>query len=144
MRCRAQRKVDRSRGAGVRACWLASPSLRLRSQSDWPSALAVLHKPFSPLELIELIDGLGEVPTELLVRRSEGDAEQLLVYARDLSRIAELERSQRRLLQQAYRQTVAALAVALEAKDPGTGLRRAGGNRTPDSDRPREVARPPR
>ena len=85
-------------------------------------ARAVLHKPFSPLELIELIDGLGEVPNERLVKRSEGDAEQLLVYARDLSRIVELERSQRRLLQQAYRQTVAALADALEAKDPGTGL----------------------
>src|SRR5207244_11022121 len=55
-------------------------------------------------------------------RRSSDLAEQLLVYARDLSRIVEVERSQRRLLQHAYRQTVAALADALEAKDPGTGL----------------------
>ena len=85
-------------------------------------ARAILHKPFSPLELIALIDGLDETPTEWLVSRSEGDAEQLLVYARDLSRIVEVERSQRRLLQHAYRQTVAALADALEAKDPGTGL----------------------
>jgi ribonuclease P protein subunit RPR2 len=85
-------------------------------------ARAVLRKPFSPLELIALIDGLGETPTELLVRTSEGDAEQLLIYARDLSRIVEVERTQRRLLQQAYRQTVAALADALEAKDPRTGL----------------------
>jgi response regulator RpfG family c-di-GMP phosphodiesterase len=85
-------------------------------------ARAILHKPFSPLDLIALIDGLDETPTERLVSRSEGDAEQLLVYARDLSRIVEVERSQRRLLQHAYRQTVAALADALEAKDPGTGL----------------------
>jgi HD-GYP domain-containing protein (c-di-GMP phosphodiesterase class II) len=46
----------------------------------------------------------------------------LLIYARDLSRVIEVERAQRRLLQQAYRQTVVALADALEAKDPGTGL----------------------
>jgi ribonuclease P protein subunit RPR2 len=84
-------------------------------------ARAILRKPFSPLELIGLIDHLSETPTELLVG-SEGDAEQLLIYARDLSRIVEVERAQRRLLQQAYRQTVVALADALEAKDPGTGL----------------------
>jgi response regulator RpfG family c-di-GMP phosphodiesterase len=84
-------------------------------------ARAILSKPFSPLELIALMDELDETPTELLVSRSEGDAEQLLVYARDLSRIVEVERAQRRLLQHAYRQTVAALADALEAKDPGTG-----------------------
>src|SRR5258705_5948088 len=85
-------------------------------------ARAILRKPFSPLELIALIDEFDETPTERLVSRSEGDAEQLLVYARDLSRIVEVERAQRRLLQHAYRQTVAALADALEAKDPGTGL----------------------
>src|SRR5436190_13766770 len=84
-------------------------------------ARAILHKPFSPLDLIALIDDLDETPTERLVARSEGDAEQLLVYARDLSRIVEVERAQRRLLQHAYRQTVVALADALEAKDPGTG-----------------------
>ena len=85
-------------------------------------ARAILLKPFSPLDLIALIDELDEMPTEQVVARSEGDAEQLLVYARDLSRIVEVERGQRRLLQHAYRQTVAALADALEAKDPGTGL----------------------
>ena len=92
------------------------------AEAQRAGARAILHKPFSPLELIALIDGLDETPTEWLVSNSEGDAEQLLVYARDLSRIVEVERSQRRLLQHAYRQTVAALADALEAKDPGTGL----------------------
>jgi ribonuclease P protein subunit RPR2 len=46
--------------------------------------------------------------------------EQLLLYAQDFSQLLELERSQRRLLQSAYRETVVALAHALEAKDGGT------------------------
>jgi cyclic di-GMP phosphodiesterase len=85
-------------------------------------ALAMLHKPFSPLELIGLLDHLDETPPELVGGVDESDAEQLLIYARDLSRIVDVERTHRRLLQQAYRQTVTALADALEAKDPGTGL----------------------
>jgi response regulator RpfG family c-di-GMP phosphodiesterase len=85
-------------------------------------AHAVLRKPFSPLELIRLIDQAEERPQELQVGETEPNAEQLLVYARDLSRLLEVERAQRRALQHAYRQTVAALADALEAKDPQTGL----------------------
>ena len=85
-------------------------------------ARALLRKPFSPLQLIALLDRLSEGSSDLPIERSEGDAAQLLIYARDLSRVVEVERTQRRLLQQAYRQTVAALADALEAKDPGTGL----------------------
>jgi response regulator RpfG family c-di-GMP phosphodiesterase len=84
-------------------------------------ARAMLRKPFSPLELIGLIDHLDEMSTEPLGGVNGNDAGQLLIYARDLSRIVDVERTQRRLLQQAYRQTVAALADALEAKDPGTG-----------------------
>jgi ribonuclease P protein subunit RPR2 len=85
-------------------------------------AQAMLRKPFSPLELIGLIDQLDHASTERLGAVNEGDAEQLLIYARDLRRVVDVERTHRRLLQQAYRQTVAALADALEAKDPGTGL----------------------
>jgi response regulator RpfG family c-di-GMP phosphodiesterase len=84
-------------------------------------AHAILRKPFSPLELIRLLDEVGERHDDLLVGESEPDAEQLLVYARDLNLLLEVERQQRRLLQNAYRQTVAALADALEAKDPQTG-----------------------
>jgi response regulator RpfG family c-di-GMP phosphodiesterase len=83
-------------------------------------ARAMLRKPFSPLELIGLVDRL-EMPTEQPSEIDENDAAQLLIYARDLKRIVQVERTQRRLLQQAYRQTVAALTDALEAKDPGTG-----------------------
>ena len=83
-------------------------------------AHAILRKPFSPLELITLIDELDETTTDLVVGATQ-DAEQLLVYARDLGRLVDAERKQRRLLQHAYRQTVVALADALEAADPHTG-----------------------
>ncbi|HEU5279424.1 MAG TPA: HD domain-containing phosphohydrolase [Gaiellaceae bacterium] len=92
------------------------------AEAQAAGARAILRKPFSPLELIALLDRVSEPSPDLLVGSSEGDAEQLLIYARDLGRVVETERAQRRLLQQAYRQTVAALADALEAKDPGTGL----------------------
>jgi ribonuclease P protein subunit RPR2 len=81
-----------------------------------------LRKPFSPIELVTLIDQVSD-STALGARDSSAaEGEQLLIYARDLSRVVERERRQRRLLQQAYRQTVTALADALEAKDPATGL----------------------
>src|SRR2546427_740588 len=59
---------------------------------------------------------------EAVSAEEAADAEQLLIYARALSRLLEIERAQRRLLQQAYSQTATALADALEAKDPVTGL----------------------
>jgi response regulator RpfG family c-di-GMP phosphodiesterase len=83
-------------------------------------AHALLRKPFSPLELVRLIDEVGDEASDLTVG-SKMDSEQLLVYARDLSRIIDVERRQRRMLQHAYRQTVVALADALEAKDRNTG-----------------------
>src|SRR5439155_2629795 len=47
---------------------------------------------------------------------------QLLLYARDLASIAQTERSQRQLLQEAYRQTATALAEAADVRDRATGL----------------------
>jgi cyclic di-GMP phosphodiesterase len=82
----------------------------------------VLRKPFSPIELVGLLDRLGEPGKIAVAEPPPDDAEQLLVYARDLSSLLAIERRQRRLLQQSYRQTVIALADALEAKDPVTGL----------------------
>jgi ribonuclease P protein subunit RPR2 len=84
---------------------------------------AYLPKPFSPLQLLGLVErlagGLGSYAlTEVPLDRS--DNAQLLLYARDLRRILELERAQRRLVQEAYGATVGALAEALEAKDIGT------------------------
>jgi len=83
---------------------------------------AILHKPFSPIELVGLLDRLGEPGAVAVAEPPSGDAEQLVVYARDLNKLLANERRQRRLLQQSYRQTVIALTDALEAKDPVTGL----------------------
>jgi response regulator RpfG family c-di-GMP phosphodiesterase len=83
---------------------------------------AILRKPFSPIELVTLIDQVSDSTVRGARDSSAAEGEQLLIYARDLSRVVERERRQRRLLQQAYRQTVTALADALEAKDPATGL----------------------
>jgi response regulator RpfG family c-di-GMP phosphodiesterase len=82
-----------------------------------------LRKPFSPLELLAVVErlagGLHGVPFRAS-KKTDPD-EQLLLYARDLRHLLGIERGQRVLLQSAYRETVAALATALEAKDFGTG-----------------------
>jgi ribonuclease P protein subunit RPR2 len=90
-------------------------------------AEAVLRKPFSPLELLDVIDRLitpaaatgAVLPAQ---RETLEDREQLIVYARDLARVIEIERAQRHLLENAYRQTLSALASALDARDTGTHI----------------------
>nr|MDQ3821967.1 response regulator [Actinomycetota bacterium] len=89
---------------------------------DAAGADAMLRKPFSPLELVTVLDRVTDTAGALMFEPAAPDGEQLLVYARDLSRLFHVERTQRRMLQHAYRQTVTALADALEAKDPVTGL----------------------
>jgi len=85
---------------------------------------AFLRKPFSPLELLavaeRLAGGLYGVPFRASRKRSSDPQEPLLLYARDLRHLLELERGQRELLQSAYMQTASALASALESKDTGT------------------------
>jgi response regulator RpfG family c-di-GMP phosphodiesterase len=85
---------------------------------------AFLRKPFSPLELLSVADrlagGLYGVPFRAAKKRTDGPQEELLLYARDLRHLLELERGQRELLQKAYMETVSALASALESKDTGT------------------------
>jgi response regulator RpfG family c-di-GMP phosphodiesterase len=85
---------------------------------------AFVRKPFSPLELLavaeRLAGGLYGVPFRASKKRAGGPDEPLLLYARDLRHMLELERGQRELLQSAYMETVSALASALESKDTGT------------------------
>jgi response regulator RpfG family c-di-GMP phosphodiesterase len=85
---------------------------------------AFVRKPFSPLELLavaeRLAGGLYGVPFRATKKRGAGPEEELLLYARDLRHLLELERGQRELLESAYMQTVSALASALESKDTGT------------------------
>jgi len=83
---------------------------------------AILGKPFSPLELLSVVERLaGDLQSGPRRPARNGDHdEQLLLYANDLRHVLEIERQQRALLQAAYHDTVAALAGALESKDSGT------------------------
>jgi ribonuclease P protein subunit RPR2 len=88
-------------------------------------ASAFLRKPFSPLALMTTVERLGarlSVASGSQPRPAvPAKHEQLLLYAHDFRHLLELERAQRHLLQEAYRETVVALAHALESKDGGTG-----------------------
>jgi len=103
---------------------LLSGSADLESRRDAASgADAYLPKPFSPLQLLDVVERLaGGDESFPLTEDLPDDASdsQLLMYARDLRRMLELERAQRRLLQHAYRETVGALTDALATKDTGT------------------------
>jgi response regulator RpfG family c-di-GMP phosphodiesterase len=94
-----------------------SNEMLVRVQAD-----AHLRKPFSPLALLGVVERLaGDVAAERVPTAPNAGEEQLLLYARDFRRVLEVERAQRALLQDAYRDTVVALARALESKDGLTG-----------------------
>ena len=84
---------------------------------------ALLLKPFRPLELLGVVERLagGAVGTPLREASGRSEEEQLLLYARDLRHLVEVERRQRAQLESAYFDTVSALAAALGTKDTGTG-----------------------
>ena len=94
----------------------------VEAQAESAGADALLLKPFRPLELLSVVERLAAGRVGLTVRRTRArsEEEQLLLYARDLRQLVELERGQRALLESAYRETVSALAAALETKDTGT------------------------
>ncbi len=83
---------------------------------------ASLPKPFSPLQLLAVVERLagGLEPVPVGGTQPGGADAQLLLYARDLRNLLEVERRQRSLLENAYRETVTALAGALESKDIAT------------------------
>jgi response regulator RpfG family c-di-GMP phosphodiesterase len=94
-----------------------------RVAQDAAGADAFVKKPFSPLELLSVAERLAGRRYGVPMRgpRAPGaPEEQLLLYARDLRHVLEVERGHRVLLERAYHDTVAALASALESKDTGT------------------------
>jgi response regulator RpfG family c-di-GMP phosphodiesterase len=117
--CRALREKEATRDIGV---VLLSGDGGTPAEARAAGADAFIRKPFSPLELLAVVErlagGLHGVPFR--VEETTGVEQQLELYARDLRHVLEIERAQRRLLENAYRQTVLALASALESKDTGT------------------------
>jgi response regulator RpfG family c-di-GMP phosphodiesterase len=87
-----------------------TPDAALEAGAD-----SFLRKPFSPLELIALV-------TPLIRHAGVGqlDIGRDVVDAADLNRLIEIGRRQHQMLNEAYAQTVAVLASALESRDFGT------------------------
>ena len=117
--CRALKSDRETRG--IRVVLLTGSEEAAQAAVDASGADAFVAKPFSPLELLTVVEQLAGSTFGVPFRppRIAGE-EQLLLYARDLRHLLELERTQRLLVQKAYRETVAALASALESKDTGT------------------------
>ncbi|MFL5926114.1 MAG: response regulator [Gaiellaceae bacterium] len=120
--CRSLKSQSATREIGV-VLLTGSTDAAAEARAREAGADGFVRKPFSPLELLSLVEELASGGTRraLLPRSDAPPQEQLLLYADDLRRMLELERGQRALLQRAYRDTVTALATALESKDSGTG-----------------------
>jgi putative nucleotidyltransferase with HDIG domain len=86
-------------------------------------AASVVKKPFSPIELLAAVEGAGGIVSmpSLAEAGERGREDQLLLYAGDVRRLLEVERRHRRMIERSYRETLGALAVALESRDSGTG-----------------------
>jgi response regulator RpfG family c-di-GMP phosphodiesterase len=118
--CRAVKDNPEWRGIGV--VLLTGSDQGGADEASAAGADAFLRKPFSPLELLGVVERLsnGRPDGTLQVMRPREADEQLTLYAKDLRRLLEIERGQRILLESAYQETVGALASALESKDTGT------------------------
>jgi len=98
----------------------AAPEEARRAQRA--GATALVRKPFSPLDLLAVVQRVaGKTPVPRRPRRVKAADEELLLYARDLRHLLEVERGQRTLLQESYLATVTSLAGALESRDTRTG-----------------------
>jgi putative nucleotidyltransferase with HDIG domain len=95
----------------------------IEREANIAGADAFLLKPFRPLELLSVVERVaaGHKGFNFRPTPARTEDEQMVLYARDLRHLIEIERGQRALLESAYNQTVTALTSALEAKDTGTG-----------------------
>jgi response regulator RpfG family c-di-GMP phosphodiesterase len=119
--CRRLRAEPANDGLGV--VLLTGSEGGSEAEAEAAGADTLLRKPFSPLELLAAVERLAGTRYGVPFRsvRSDDPQEQLLLYARDLRHLLELEQGQRARVQNAYLETVTALANALESKDTGTG-----------------------
>ena len=102
---------------------LTGADLEEARRAQRAGAEALVRKPFSPLDLLAVVErvaGGGRGTPVRPARPAGGADEELVLYARDLRHLLEVERTQRALLQESYLATVTALATALESKDTGT------------------------
>jgi ribonuclease P protein subunit RPR2 len=118
--CRELKADPETRGIGV--VLLTGVEEGSVAAAEEASADALLRKPFSPLELLNVVERVarGQLTSLFIDTHQRQPHEQLTLYARDLRRLLEIERGQRVLLESAYQETVGALATALETKDTGT------------------------
>jgi putative two-component system response regulator len=93
----------------------------LGAEAAAAGADAFLTKPFSPLELLGLIERLPGPGRTRATRAPKRVDDQLLLYAQDMRRLLERERAQRKALERAYVETVETLTTALESRDTDTG-----------------------
>jgi ribonuclease P protein subunit RPR2 len=87
-------------------------------------AVAVVRKPFSPLELLAAVERAAGSAGSGAMLAGAYDAkrtDQLLLYADDVRRLLDVERRHRRHIERSYRETLGALAAALEFRDSSTG-----------------------
>jgi ribonuclease P protein subunit RPR2 len=119
--CRLLKADPRTRDVGVVLLTGAEQGTEAAARAT--GADAFLRKPFSPLDLLTVVGSLagGLFEGPFGGENDRAPEEQILLYAQDLRRLLDIERGQRALLQRAYRETVTALATALESKDIGTG-----------------------
>jgi ribonuclease P protein subunit RPR2 len=118
------RLKSNSRTRGIRIVLLTAADPERAQQARRAGAEALLHKPFSPLELVALIESVTEgaqPPPKLPRVLDEGPQQELILYGRDLRHLLTVERRQRDLLERSYLATTSALASALERRDAGTG-----------------------
>jgi response regulator RpfG family c-di-GMP phosphodiesterase len=117
--CRALKADERT--AGIHVVALTGADQDDVRAVQRAGAAAVVRKPFSPLELLAVVERFsGRTPVPIRPRRRRAAEEEVLLYARDLRHLLEIERAQRRLLRDSYLETVTALAIALESKDGAT------------------------
>jgi response regulator RpfG family c-di-GMP phosphodiesterase len=120
--CERLKSAERTKGIPI--VLLTGADLEEARSAQRAGAEALVRKPFSPLDLLAVVErvaGRGHPGTPVRAARPAGPAEEeLVLYARDLRHLLEVERHQRTLLQESYLATVTALAIALESKDTGT------------------------